>query len=507
MTQSELLVAIAVGLPGVGGVLAWLLRGRASDLVALVSATVGLLAAAMVAAAVLAGEPVSGWSGLLHLDALGGWTLLIVCAAAGIALAASIAWLDHEPTTRATMRDRGLYWLLLLWFIAALTAVPVTDNLGLVWVAIEATTITAALLIGFTRTSEAIEAAWKSLILGSVGVGFALLGTILVYASSVAVQGESNDALSWGQLVSISADLDPGLIRLAFVFVLVGYGTKAGLVPFHTWLPDAHSQAPSPVSALLSGATLAVSLLALARFQVVVAGTVGSFFPGMLLVAIGLLSLALAVPFLVAQGDLKRLLAYSSIEHIGLCALALGFGGTLALTGLALHLLVHALVKGSVFVSAGGLVEAIGSRRIGRSSDGIRKAPIDGRAFVVGTLLLGGLPPSALFVSELAIVLGGAATEFAWAAGIAALLLALALAGMMFHVVRIGSAGRRTAANEPRAVSDRSRTAPAGRDRRVVRATIAFGVPLVVSMILGIWTPPALRDALTAVVAVLEGQR
>lgn len=502
MSVPELLVVLAVGLPAVGGVAAWLLRGRTSDLVALGAGTAGLLAAAALAVLALTDGVLRGWWGMVRIDALGGWTLLIVCGSAVAAYAGSVAWLDHERRTRVGTqrpgRERGLYWLLLLWFVAGLCCVPLTDDLGLVWVAIEGTTIASALLIGFSRSRDAIEAAWKTLILGSVGVGFALLGTVLAYASSVTLLGATSDALAWTRLVAVAPGLDPGLMRIAFVFALVGYGTKAGLVPFHTWLPDAHSQAPGPVSALLSGATLAVALLALARFHVVASGTLGSGFSSDLLVLVGLLSLALAVPFLIAQGDVKRLLAYSSIEHLGLSALALGFGGTLALTGLALHLLGHALAKSSVFVSAGGLVEAAGSRHILRLEGITRRERADGRAFLVGSLLLGGLPPSVLFVSELVIIIGGLQGAHAWAAAIAAGLLALAFVGMSFHVLRVGVATRRGRRHLDGSDGE-------GPRRRRFRMGLALVAPLAIVALLGVWTPPPVQRAVDSVVAVLEG--
>jgi hydrogenase-4 component F len=225
--------------------------------------------------------------------------------------------------------------------------------------------------------------------------------------------------------------------RLAFIFALAGYGTKAGLVPFHTWLPDAHSQAPSPISALLSGAALAVALYALARVHLVTVGALGPAFSSGLLVAFGLLSLAVALPFIVAQGDLKRLLAYSSIEHLGLATLALGFGGHLALLGLALHLISHGLAKATVFLAAGRLVADRGSRRIGRLGGSLARSPADGWTLLVATLALAGLPPSGIFVAEVATLWGGVQAGWGLAAGAAAAILALAVAGLLFHVVRM----------------------------------------------------------------------
>jgi hydrogenase-4 component F len=307
----------------------------------------------------------------------------------------------------------------------------------------------------------------------------------------VGVLGETSDALSWSRLMAIAPSLDPGLIRLAFVFALVGYGTKAGLAPFHTWLPDAYSQAPGPVGAVLGGAKLAVAIYALARFHLVTAAALGPGFSSALLIAIGLLSLAVALPFVVAQSDVKRLLAYSSVEHAGIAALALGFGGPLALGGLALHLLAHGLVKGSLFVSVGRLTDAAGSRRIGRLRGSLERVPPDGRAFVAGSVLLVGLPPSALFVSEIAIILGGVATGWGWAAGLMAALLAVIVAGFLFHVVRIATG---SAAHHP----DRT-PGP----RRLWRAGLTLVLPLLAVGVLGLWTPAPIDQAIHDVAAIL----
>lgn len=507
--MTELALGIVLLCPLVGGLLVWPTRGRVADGLAAIIAILVLAPAAGLAAVALGGSMITGFDGIVAVDAFGGLTLLVVTMVGVIALAGSPAFLRHADDEGWLDRQgRGRYWALLLWFVGALLAVPLLDNLGLVWVAIEAATIVAALLVGLSRTPAAIEAAWKSLILGSVGIGFALLGTFLAYASSVSVLGATSDALAWTRLNAAASQLDPGLMRLAFIFVLVGYGTKTGLAPFHTWLPDAHSQAPSPVSALLSGAALVVSLYALARFQVVTAGSVGTDLPATILVVFGLLSLAVALPFIVAQNDLKRLLAYSSIEHMGLAALALGFGGTLALSGLALHLLAHGLTKGSLFLSGGGLVEAGRSRQILRLGGSIRRTPVDGWAFLAGALLLSGLPPSALFVSELAIVLGGFQQGWGYAAGLAALLLGLTGVGFLFHVARVswGRSVRDLGGDVVDALGEEAIVPPershAGPRRRAW--VVIVSAPLVIVAVLGVWTPAPLAAAITRVVAVLE---
>ena len=488
MTDLALLAMLA---PLLAGAVVWFLPDGIAARTAMVAFAVGGVGALGSAVPVLAGSPLRALDGLIVVDALGAAVLVLIVAVASIAVAGSPRYLRHEGALRP--RDQAHYWALMLWFIGGLIAVPLFDNLGLIWVAVEATTIVSALLVGFTRSPAAIEAAWKYLILGSVGIGFALLGTLLAYASSVELLGATSDALGWTRLMSVAPALDPGLVRLAFLFTLVGYGTKIGLAPFHAWLPDAHSQAPSPVSAVLSGVTLTVSLYALARFHLVASSALGPSFSSTLLVAFGLLSLAVALPFIVAQGDLKRLLAYSSIEHMGLGALALGFGGPVALGGLVLHLLAHGLTKASLFLTAGGLVEAGRSRRIARLRGSLDAAPVDGRAFLGGAVLLSGLPPSALFVSEIAILFGGFSVGWGPAAALAALLVALAAAGFLFHVGRVSFGSVRNRQRVPVA-SPRWRS-------------VTLAMPLVTVALLGLWTPAPIAAAIARVVAVLGGQR
>ena len=488
----EALVLLVIGAPVVAGLLAWFAGPRRSFPLALLGLGPMVLAGIILAIVVFAEGPVRAFGDLVVVDAFGAYLLVLVVLVSAIALAGSPSHVAHELSSGSFRpRDPGRYYALLAWFAAGLAAIPLLDSLGLVWVGIEATTIVSALLVGFTRTPQAIEAAWKYLILGSIGIGFALLGTILLYASSVGVLGETSDALAWSRLVQIAPELDPSFVRLAFIFALAGYGTKAGLAPFHTWLPDAHSQAPSPISAMLSGAALAVALYALARFNLVAMGTLGPAFSSTLLVVFGILSLAVALPFIVAQGDLKRLLAYSSIEHLGLATLALGFGGQLALLGFTLHIAVHGLTKATAFLVAGRLVAERGSRRIGRLTGSLARSPVEGRALVVAAVILAGLPPSGVFIAELAILFGGMATGWGFAVAAAAVLLALAVAGLLFHVVRVA-----TGPADPRApVPARSRPS------RVALLT----VPLAVVVAVGLWIPSPLRAAMDQVVLVLGG--
>ncbi len=494
--MTELLVGLIVAAPTIVGLVAWFADDRRAGRLAGGGLVTALAAGLVLAARVFVEGPLRAFGGQVVVDALGAYMVVLVLAVAAIAVAGSPGHLAHERAAGLLRpHDTGRYYALLLLFAAGLAAVPLVDNLGLVWVGIEATTIVSALLVGFARTPAAIEAAWKYLILGSIGIGFALLGTLLLYASSVGALGETSDALDWTRLMQIAPRLDPGLVRLAFLFALAGYGTKAGLVPFHTWLPDAHSQAPSPISALLSGAALAVALYALARFHLVTAAALGSAFSSTLLVVFGLLSLAVALPFIVAQGDIKRLLAYSSIEHLGLATLALGFGGHLALLGLSLHLISHGLAKSTAFLAAGRLAAERGSRRIGRLAGSLVRSPADGRALVVAALVLAGLPPSGVFAAEIAILLGGVQAGWGLAAGAAAAILALAVAGLLFHVMRVsvGPAGRPGAIPQPASATG--------------RWAWLLGVPLTAVVVAGLWTPSPLATVLEQVALVLGGGR
>jgi hydrogenase-4 component F len=487
--MNDPVVAILVLAPAVGGLAAWRMRGQTVELIAFAayvaacSAGVGLILAAFQTGHVTA------FGGIVSIDALGAYVLALTLIVAGLALWASPRYIRHELASDGLRpHDEGHYYALFLWFMATLITVPIVDNLGLLWVAIEATTVVSALLVGINRSPDAIEAAWKYLILGTIGVGFALLATLFAYASSVQVLGESSDALNWTRLMSIAPTLNPSLLRLSFVFALAGYGTKIGLVPFHTWLPDAHSQAPSPVSALLSGVSLVAALYALIRFHLVAVAGIGPGFSSTLLVAFGLLSMAVALPFMIRQEDVKRLLAYSSIEHMGLLAVGVGFGGPLALLGVALHMGLHAVTKATLFLSAGELVQQYGSRRLSAIRGTITAAPVAGVALGGGIVLLGGLPPSGIFVTEFAIVVGGVTQGFFPAAAATALLLALCFVALAVHGSRIvwGHPGPVLAASN-----------------FDIGLALRLAAPLLAVAVLGLWTPGPLISALESIKAIL----
>ena len=280
----------------------------------------------------------------------------------------------------------------------------VANNIGLMWVAIELATLTTVVMVGIYRTHEALEAAWKYFILGSVGIAFALFGTILVYMAAQPVVGEGTNGMVWTLLVQKSAQFDPAILNLAFVFLLLGYGTKVGLAPLHAWLPDAHAEGPTPVSAVLSGLLLNVALYALLRFKILLAANPEAVAPGNLMIALGLLSLIFAAFMLYRRRDIKRLFAYSSIEHMGIIVFAFGMGGPLANFGGLLHMVMHSLTKSAIFFSVGHIAQVKGTQKIAEIRGLTQSHPWLGWGLVIGVLAIAGLPPFGIFMSEFLIV-------------------------------------------------------------------------------------------------------
>lgn len=287
----------------------------------------------------------------------------------------------------------------------------VANNIGLMWVAIELATLTTVLMVGLYRTPEALEAAWKYFILASVGIALALFGTILIYMAARPIVGEGLDAMAWTVLIKHASAFDPSLFNVAFIFLLLGYGTKVGLVPLHAWLPDAHAEGPTPISAVLSGLLLNVALYAVLRFKLLIATNSGTLAPGPLLIAMGLLSLIFAALMLYRRRDIKRLFAYSSIEHMGIIAFAFGMGGPLANFAGLLHMSMHSLTKSAIFFSVGHIAQAKGTQKIEDLSGLSVSHPVLGWTLVLGVVAICGLPPSGLFVSEFLMVTSTFARE------------------------------------------------------------------------------------------------
>jgi hydrogenase-4 component F len=378
-----------------------------------------------------AGAVVAGWQDILRVDALS--ALLAACVTVVAVLA---VWLgpglgrDDEPG-----RTRRFQIFVNLFALTMLCAVT-TNNVGLMWVAIEATTIASAMLIALDVSKASVEASWKYVLLGSVGIALAFGGTVLAYFDFVRLADSHEAVLNWTVLRAAAPALHPEVMELAFVFVLVGYGTKAGLAPMHTWLPDAHAEAPAPLSAMMSGVLLAVALYAIVRWKAVVGATVGASFPNRLLVLLGVLSLTIAAFSLVMQRNYKRMLAYSSIEHMGLMCVGLTLGplGTVAAM---LHLVNHTLAKAAMFFLAGRILHRYRTADIARVSGLLTSMPGTGWLFLAGTLALVGLPPFGLFVSEFALLRAGFAIGRPWLMGLVLALLAVACVGFVAHANRM----------------------------------------------------------------------
>ena len=294
----------------------------------------------------------------------------------------------------------AMYQLLMFGMNLALTA----NITGLMWVAIELATLTTVLMVGIYRTPEALEAAWKYFILGSVGIGLALFGTILVYVAAQPVIGEGLDAMRWTVLLANVAQFDPSLLNAAFIFLLLGYGTKVGLAPLHAWLPDAHAEGPTPISAVLSGLLLNVALYAVLRFKILLAANGQAITPGPLMVAMGLTSVVFASFMLYRRRDIKRLFAYSSIEHMGIIAFAFGMGGPLANFAGLLHMTMHSLTKSAIFFSIGHITRIKGTQRIADIGGLTESHPTLGWTLVVGVVAIAGLPPFGIFTSEFLVI-------------------------------------------------------------------------------------------------------
>jgi hydrogenase-4 component F len=317
----------------------------------------------------------------------------------------SANYLGHElDTGRLTPALLRFYHAMYQLLMFAMNLALVTNNIGVMWVAIELATLTTVLMVGIYRTHEALEAAWKYFILGSVGIALALFGTILVYLAAEPVIGQGPDSMVWTTLVAHAAALEPALLNVAFVFLLLGYGTKVGLVPLHAWLPDAHAEGPTPISAVLSGLLLNVALYALLRFKMLLAANPHALAPGPLMIGLGLASLLFAAFMLYRRRDIKRLFAYSSIEHMGIVAFAFGMGGPLANFAGLLHMTMHSLTKSAIFFAVGDIAQVKGTQKIADMGGLTETNPVLGWGLVLGVVAIAGLPPLGLFMSEFLVV-------------------------------------------------------------------------------------------------------
>ncbi len=317
----------------------------------------------------------------------------------------SASYIGHEiETGRLTPVYLRFYHAMYQFLMFAMNLALLANNIGLMWVAVEMATLTTVLMVGIYRTHEALEAAWKYFILGSVGIALALFGTILIYVAAQPVIGEGVDAMVWTELVAHASSFDPALLNVAFIFLLMGYGTKVGLAPLHAWLPDAHAEGPTPISAVLSGLLLNVALYAVLRFKMLLSANAAAVAPGPLMVTLGLVSLIFAAFMLYRRRDIKRLFAYSSIEHMGIITFAFGMGGPLANFAGLLHMTMHSLTKSGIFFAVGHIAQVKGTQRISDIGGLTETHPWLGWSLVVGVIAIAGFPPLGIFMSEFLVV-------------------------------------------------------------------------------------------------------
>jgi hydrogenase-4 component F len=331
--------------------------------------------------------------------------VLLNCFVGFTTSAFSASYISHElETGRLKSVHLRFYHAMFQVMLFGMNLALLANNIGLMWVAVELATLTTVMMVGLYRTAEALEAAWKYFILGSVGIALALFGTILVYLAARPVVGEGLDAMVWTNLLPSARNFDPSLLNIAFIFLLLGYGTKVGLAPLHAWLPDAHAEGPTPISAVLSGLLLNVALYALLRFKVLLAANPRAIAPGPLMIGLGLLSLMFAAFMLYRRRDIKRLFAYSSIEHMGIIVFAFGMAGPLGNFGGLLQMTMHSLTKSAIFFSVGHITQVKNTQRIQEIGGLTESHPTLGWGLVAGVVAIVGLPPFGVFTSEFLIV-------------------------------------------------------------------------------------------------------
>jgi len=428
-----------------------------------------------------------------YLDALNVLVLDTVLIISAIACVYSIGYLEEDK--RHGLIDTGrvkIFYSFTYTFIFTMVLAVTTQNLGVMWVAIEATTLSSVILVGFYNNKHSLEAAWKYIIICSVGIALAMLGIVFLYFSSANVFQNSQTSLNWTFLYDNAGLLHGNVLKIAFIFVLIGFGTKAGLVPMHTWLPDAHSQAPSPISAMLSGVLLNSAMYGIIRVLAIVNKNLGnSIYTGRLLLAIGILSVCSAAFFIITQKDFKRLLAYSSIEHMGIIAFALGVFTPAALYAALFHMLNHSLTKSMLFLAAGNIYQKYGTKEIKKITGLFQVLPVTGTVFMLGLFAIAGMPPFSVFSSELGIILATFQAKFYLLGSIFVIFVALVFTSIAFALIR-----------DLRALQTND-SIPAGEINPL--GSVLMIVMLILIVLTSFYLPPFLTTLLQAAVNIVMG--
>lgn len=425
-------------------------------------------------------------------DALSAWmVLLISMVSLGTALYAG-SYFKRDLADGALGQGRVKeFFVLTPLFTAGMLLVVLANNLGVMWFALEATALSSVLLVALYNRATSLEAAWKYVIIGSLGLALALCGTVFTYAAAIDKTSASLPSFNWSHLMSLSGQLNQRMIKLAFVFVLVGYGAKAGLAPMHTWLPDAHSEAPSPTSAMLSGVSLKVALYALLRFHILTTACLGTGFSRTMLLVFGLVSMCVAAPFILVQTNLKRMLAYSSLEHVGLICAAIGLNSRLTLFGAMLHMGYHALTKPVLFFAAGNIHQACHTLQMRLIGPGLAAVlPATVLCMALAAAAATGLPPFGLFFSEMTILNGGFVAGHIAISALVLLALLSCFCGVLYQLTRI-------LPGVPRPGRPEIHYSPGG--------VSAMGFMLSALLLFSIWIPKPLFELMHGAAAIIGG--
>jgi hydrogenase-4 component F len=406
--------------------------------------------AAWICKQVIAEGKVTALHGFLRVDAL---SAIVLALTAFVSLACAVYAIGYfrrdELDGRVQSSQLRRYYVLTPLFVGGMLLVPLADNLGVMWVATESTTLASVLLVTFYNQKTSFEAGWKYIIIGSIGISLALFGTIMTYYSAIGLLGaETHAGMNWSVLIGLADKLNPQAMRLAFILVLIGYGTKAGLAPMHTWKPDAYAEAPVPVATLLGAAFINCAVYGIIRFNTLAERCLGHEFSGSLLAGFGIGSILVAVPFVLVQRNFRRILAYSSIDHAGIMVAALGFGGKLGVLGALLHMIFHGVTKPLLFFCAGNVQQHFGTPYFRKVTGVIQALPWTGCLFLAATLAVTGLPPFSLFQSEFITLSAALAAAHPWAAAMFAAGVVTIFAGFLVHMSKL-NLGRPVPPNIP----------------------------------------------------------
>ncbi len=490
-----MLLASFIIVPVAAGLICTVVRSaRAMALIGLAALGTIVALALRLVYLVLARGVVTAWHEALMADALSAWMVVLVAIVSFGAMLSAPGYFQRDLAAGAVTPGRVReFFVLTPLFTAGMMLVVLVNNLGVMWFAVEATALSSVLLVALYNRPTSLEAAWKYIMLGSLGLALALLGTVLMYAAAIGpAASEHLPSFNWSHLMILAPQLDPRLVRLAFVLALIGYGTKAGLAPMHTWLPDAHSEAPSPTSAMLSGVSLKIALYALLRFHMLATACLHSDFSANLLLGFGLFSMLLAPPFILVQRNLKRMLAYSSLEHVGLICAGVGLNAPLAIFGALLHMGYHAVTKPVLFIAAGNIHQTFHTLELRRIGGVIRLLPVTGVLLALAAAAAAGLPPFGLFYSELTVLSGGLSAHHVGATALILIALVASFCGLLRQLTRV-LLGKTTPDIAPRS--------------RPRDALAAMALLVATLLVFSVWLPESVLTLLHTAAAAVGGNR